>query len=144
MIRINEAADGRRIADRAGVTFEPGPDQVVAREDARGRLLGGVVFKKFTRASVEMHIAGFDKGWINRTLLWVSFDYPFTQLGCSKVFGPIAASNRPAIELAEKIGFTLETTIGGVFVSGDLHIYSMRREDCRWLGLTGLSVWPGG
>jgi RimJ/RimL family protein N-acetyltransferase len=140
MIRIEDRHDGDRIANAAGFVFNPGSDRVIARITPGGKLLGGCVYREFTRASITVHIAGFAKHWANKDLLWVGFHYPFVQLGVSKLFATIPDYNTESLEIAKKMGFKYETRIGGVFMDGDMLIYSMMREDCRYLRLTAQNL----
>lgn len=134
MILFDEPRHGVIIADEVGVPFHPGRDHTIARE-RNGKILGGVIYSDFTGASVCMHVAGFDPKWINRDMLWVCFHYPFVQLGVSKIFAKVEATNAQALEFDRKLGFNVEARIPGVFSSGDLVILSMCRPACRWLRL---------
>lgn len=82
-----------------------------------------------------MHVAGFRADWVNRDMLWVGFDYPFNQLGCKKIFGQVAESNRKALEFDLKLGFKIVTKLDDVFPDGGCFVLSLAREDCRWLKL---------
>jgi hypothetical protein len=99
------------------------------------RLLGGVIFQNFNGASISMHFAGFDPLWINRTLLWMSFDYPFNQLSCNVTLAVTRSGNIKALEIIERLGFRCKARIPGAFVDGDMIISAMQRSECRWLSL---------
>jgi RimJ/RimL family protein N-acetyltransferase len=73
-------------------------------------------------------------------MIWVCFNYPFVQLGCSKLFGQVPASNRKALEFDLKLGFIEEARVKDVFPDGDLIVIAMKREDCRWLKLKPRSL----
>ena len=70
-------------------------------------------------------------------MLWITFDYPFNQLGVKKLIGQVPSSNLKALEFDKKLGFKEEARISDVFPDGDLIVLSMRREDCRWLKIRG-------
>jgi RimJ/RimL family protein N-acetyltransferase len=140
MIRIEDPHDGERIANAAGFVFNPGADRVIARVSPEGKLFGGCVYREFTRASISVHIAGFTKHWASRDLLWVGFHYPFIQLGVQKLFATIPDYNTDSLEIAKKMGFKYETRISEVFVDGDMLIYSMKRDDCRYLELNAQNL----
>lgn len=133
-IVINDPDHGVRIASLAGVVFNTGVDQVISRV-LDGRLLGGVIFNGYTRASINLHMAGFDDKWANRDLIWCVFHYAFVQLGVKKVFGQVPASNNRALAVNKKLGFKEEARISDVFEDGDLVVVAMYKEDCRWLDL---------
>ena len=73
------------------------------------------------------------KHWATREFLWMVFHYPFDQLQCKRVSGVVAADNLPARKFNEHLGFTLEATLADAHPQGNLLIYRMMREDCRWL-----------
>lgn len=123
----------------AGTSFNPAIDTCISTE-RHGEIAGGIVYREYTGASVTMHVAGFDKRWGNRDILWAAFHYPFVQLGCKKVFGQVAADNCGALEFDIKLGFKEEARIKDVFPSGDLILLSMYREECKWLSIKPRSL----
>lgn len=98
-----------------------------------GELVAGALFDYHNGASVYGHWAVSDKHALNREFLTAIFRYPFVQLDCSVLIGLIAGDNEASIEVAGHLGFDLEHTIKGAHPSGDLLIYTMRRNECRWL-----------
>ena len=145
MIVFGNEHFGRVIAEAAGTTFNPEVDRCIARVE-RQELWGGVVFQNYTGASIGIHVAAFRDDWINKDMLWVTFHYPFVQLGCKKIFGLVPVSNRKALEFDLKLGFKIEATITDVFDDGDCAVVSMRKDECRWLRVrpTGLKELTGG
>ena len=129
---FNDPAHGAAIAAHAGVAFNPAVDTCICVA-SQGQLAGGVIYSNYTGVSLTMHVAGFNPSWISIDMLWVGFHYPFSQLGCSKVFGQVPEYNSKALEFDLKLGFKEEARIKDVFPAGDLILLSMRREDCRWL-----------
>lgn len=134
-IVFDDLSAAKHIAAAAGCGYVPSQDRCIARI-RDGRILGGVVYQNYTRASIEMHVAGLAPSWLSRSLLFVAFGYPFLQLGCLKVIGRVAAHNKRALEFDLKLGFNEEARIRDVYPEGDLLILTMRRDECRWLNLT--------
>ena len=66
--------------------------------------------------------------------LAVIFDYPFRQLGVGKVICPIVETNKRSIRLCRKMGFEREATLRDSHPDGDMFLYSMKRENCRFIG----------
>ena len=132
-IHIDNVEHGLAIARAASTTFQPTTRCIARVRD--GELLGGVLYENNTGASILAHMAGFTPDWVNRDLLWVSFHYPFIQLGVRKMFGQVAESNRAALEFNRKLGFKEEHRIKDVFPDGDMILLAMYRDDCRWLRL---------
>jgi RimJ/RimL family protein N-acetyltransferase len=124
----------KSIAEEVGVFFNPACDHVISRARS-GRLLGGVIFTGYTTKSIAIHVAGFDKHWINSDMLWITFDYPFNQLGVTKLIGHVPSSNPKALDFNRKLGFKEEARVADVYPDGDLVILSMHRDNCRWLKL---------
>jgi RimJ/RimL family protein N-acetyltransferase len=142
VIEFNNVEHGYAIAACAGTTFNREYDQVISRSE-HGKLLGGVIFSGFTGASTSIHVGSFDKRWINPDMLWVTFDYPFNQLGVVKLVGLVPSSNQTALDFDKRLGFKEEVRVADVFPNADLVVLSMRREDCRWLKLKPRSLAQG-
>lgn len=134
MICFNNVEHGRALAALCGCKFNPPDDQVISRE-TYGILRGGAIYTDYRGASIVGHLGGFDKHWGSRDLLWIGFDYPFNQLGCSKIIGLVPSMFESALALELKLGFNYVTRIPGVFPDGDLIVLEMLKEDCRWLNL---------
>jgi RimJ/RimL family protein N-acetyltransferase len=55
-------------------------------------------------------------------------------LGCARVTAPVEAKNLAARKFNEHIGFTQEAAMkGAASDGGDIILYVMRREDCRYV-----------
>lgn len=134
MILVGNPEHGHTIARHAGSVFNPAVDVVIARVHD-GEFRGGVIYNNYTGASINLHVYGVDPNWVNRDMLWIAFHYPFVQLGCKKVFAQVPANNTRSLDFELKLGFKIEARIADVFPDEDLIVVSMRREECRWLGL---------
>jgi len=96
-------------------------------------LMGVVAFNGFWGRVCTMHTAG-DGNWVNRQLLWRSFDFPFRYLGLQAVIAPVAASNARALKFDQKIGFKEVHRIPNGWADGDdLIVLQLLRADCHWL-----------
>ena len=75
--------------------------------DQNGELIGGFVFNNWSPGAgvVEVSIAGVDHRWLNRSVLFAAFTYPFDQLGCQMVCSRTPARLKPAIRIARAYGF---------------------------------------
>jgi RimJ/RimL family protein N-acetyltransferase len=97
-----------------------------------GKIVGGVVFDSYTGASIVASIA-FDKvGW-SRKFIWAIFDYPFNQLGVSKIIAYAHYWNVKSLNLLRKMGFKQEGRIKDVYEDGDMLIMTLTKNDCIWL-----------
>jgi len=119
-----------------GATYAPGQFSCIGRLNEAGNVLGGVLYEAFTPGgSVTMHVAG-TPNWLTRKFLWYIFDYPFNQLKVNKLLGFTPSDNLAAHRFHRHIGFQQEARITGAGRHGsDLIIYSMTRDQCRWLSL---------
>jgi RimJ/RimL family protein N-acetyltransferase len=100
------------------------------------RIVFGVLYQFWTEKSVWCHIAkesGVDNPF-TREFLRLGFSYPFEQVGVEQMLGMVDASNTEARRLDEHFGFKPVSTIPCAGTDGgDLIIYSLKREDCRFI-----------
>ena len=132
IVEFNNIAHGHEIAKASGTCYNPLCDIVISRV-VNGELLGGCLYQNYTRRSIGIHVSGFKPNWISRDLLWICFHYPFVQLGCEYIFGLAPAFNLKALEFNRKMGFTEVTRIEHVFHEGDMVVFRLHRDDCRYL-----------
>lgn len=121
---VGERLGGRHISDAS---------QAIGHE-RDGELIAGVLYDGYNGRSICMHVAGEGKRWITRMFLFACFDYPFNVVGVHKIIGLVDESNSDARRLDEHLGFVHEATITQASPGGDLLVYSMTREQCRFLG----------
>lgn len=100
-----------------------------------GELIAGVVYEGFNGRNVWMHVAAEPGGkWLNKEYLRYCFHYPFEELGCTRVSGYVEANNLAARRFDEHLGFRREAVLeGAASDGGDVILYVMRREDCRYV-----------
>lgn len=105
---------------------------------------GGVLYHSYTGigGSVTIHMAGNGRHWASRDFLWAVFDYAFGQLFVTKVFGPVPSDNLHAIDVDLRLGFVVEAVLRGTYHDGDTLIFSMVRNQCKWLNYTPRTVVP--
>lgn len=122
---------GPWIEEHGGGEYRLGTQCIGLERD--GELVAGALFDYHNGASVYGHWAVKDKLALTRDFLSAIFRYSFIQLDCSVFITLIAGDNEPSYSLVEKLGFSLEHTIKDAHPSGELRIYTMRRNECRWL-----------
>jgi len=143
MIEFGNVEHGRLIAARIPRMFNPVCDPVISSVSEDGRLLGGVIYDGFTGSCIFIHQAGFSKHWMCRDMLWAAFDYPFVQLGVTKLAGTIPSTNGPLLDINLRLGFSIETKIEDGYPGADMLILAMRRDECRWLKLKPRTIKAG-
>ena len=135
MIELANPEHIQRIEAACGRIFNYRCDVCLSRS-RDGELLGGVIYEGYTRASIQAHVASFSPTlWMDRTFLWMVFDYPFSQLKVDRIFTQTRETNVAALEFNRKLGFKEICRIDGVFPDGRCVVNAMAREDCRWLKL---------
>ena len=100
-----------------------------------GELIAGVLYEGFNGRNVWMHVAANPGGkWMTRSYLRYCFEYPFDEMMVDRISGYVSANNTDAVRLDEHLGFKREAVLQGAAPDGgDVIIYVMRREDCRFL-----------
>lgn len=103
-----------------------------------GEIVAGVVYNEFNGVNINAHIAIKDKTVLTKKFLWMIFDYPFNQCKVKRISGFIEDENKAAIEFDKKLGFEYETRLKDAYINGDILVYVMRKEQCKWLNLKGV------
>jgi RimJ/RimL family protein N-acetyltransferase len=132
MIHAGYTEHGHTIARLCGATFDPENDRVVSFS-RKGNLLGGALFSGYTGASITAHMAGTQRNWASKEVLFAVFDYVFRQLSCERVFGFIKANNERALTIAKKLGFNEIVVIPRVYSDTDVIVVCLEKSDCRWM-----------
>lgn len=100
-----------------------------------GELIGGVVYDQYNGPNIFAHIAGKPgTRWLTRAFLHAMYHYPFIQLGVERITGPVSSVNLEAIRLDTHMGFVHEATLRRAAPNGDLLLFVMWKENCRFLG----------
>ena len=104
------------------------------RRRSDGKILYGGAFNEFRGRDVQYHAACDDPKVLTKTRIALLFDYPFTQLGVTRVSCVIAAGNDRSRKVVEGLGWVHEGTVRKFYADNeDGVIYGMLREECRWL-----------
>ena len=96
-----------------------------------GDIKAGVIYEDFNKASVVCHIAC---EFLSGEFLAAIFDYPFNSLNVNKIICPVASDNQKSINLVEKMGFSIEGVLTDCHPNGDILLYTMKKQDCKYLG----------
>lgn len=100
-----------------------------------GELVAGVLYEGYNGKNVWMHVAAEPgKRWMTKDFLKYAFSYPFNEMKISRVSGWVEARNAAAIRFDEHLGFKREALLAGAASDGgDVIIYKMTREECRYV-----------
>lgn len=127
---------GPWVANRVGTVWSPNRSTTIGLFSVDTGLMAGVIYEGFNGANIGAHIASVPgKAWPTRDFLWFIFYYPFEQLGAKRITGVVASCNKEAVDFNLRLGFELEATLKDAHPQGDLLMFVMRRENCKWLKL---------
>jgi len=99
-----------------------------------GKLVAGVLYEDCNGANVVCHIAA-EGQWANKTYMWLIFDYPFNQLGVKRITTTVNPDNEVSQRFTEDLGFSVECKLKDAHPKGDLWVFRMFRDECKWLRL---------
>lgn len=118
-----------------GGKWFPGRGQIIGLWDSRP--LAACLYEGFNGASVMLHIAtDGTRRWMNRDFLWYCHAYPFDELRVKKIICPVESNNIDCKRFIEHLGYALEATLTDSAPAGNLLIYTMRKDQCKWLKLS--------
>lgn len=140
MICADESVIAPWVCRQLGATYTPGTSTALGRIK-NGRIVGGITYSDFNGANVMCGIASDGQGWLNKQFLSVIFDYPFNQLQVKRMTAVIASDNQKSIHFVERLGFELEAILQDAHPNGDLRVYKMTRDACRWLKELPYEFW---
>ena len=99
-----------------------------------GELVCGVLYDGWNGVNMWMHVAIAPGGMLTRQFVHYAFYYPFVEIGCKRLTGLVEANNLAARRFDEHLGFRVEATLAGAASDGgDVLLYAMTRDECRWL-----------
>jgi hypothetical protein len=100
-----------------------------------GELVVAGVYERFNGVNVWGHVAALPGGnWKKPEILSVPFVYAFDVAKVQRITGYVDAWNTAANRFSESLGFKREAVlVGAAKDGGDVNIYAMRREDCRYV-----------
>lgn len=134
MILIGDIAHGALIARVAHTGFDVDVDVCMSRV-CNGEFLGGFILTNYNGAICFVHMAGKDARWCSPELMWLLFDYGFNQLKVRKMMCTVDSVNDRALDLVRRAGWRSAGRIADGTPDGDLLLFSMAANHCRWLAL---------
>lgn len=93
------------------------------------------MYDGYTGSSIAIHSRCDDPRHVSRKFYWAIFDYPFNVLKVKQLKGLVSTANLKAQKVNEHLGFKHEALLKDYFLDGDGIVYTMSKEDCRWLKL---------
>jgi len=97
-----------------------------------GSLVAGVMYENWNQQSITAHMA--ITGRLTRSFIGAIFRYAFEKCGVHKVILPISSGNAKSNKFARKLGFTEEARIRDAAPDGDIVIFCLAKNECKYLG----------
>ena len=113
-----------------GKYFEANSQSIGLKQN--GEFVAGVIYENWNRRTITCHIA--ISGRLTPRYLAVIFDYPFNVCDVKKIIVPVDSTNSKSVNLVEKMGFTEEARIKDGMADGDMILYTLAKNDCKYLG----------
>jgi RimJ/RimL family protein N-acetyltransferase len=128
---ITDHSAGHWTAEQTkGKYFEANSQSIGLKQN--GEFVAGVIYENWNRRTITCHIA--ISGRLTPRYLAVIFDYPFNVCDVKKIIVPVDATNSKSVNLVEKMGFTEEARIKDGMADGDMILYTLAKNDCKYLG----------
>lgn len=99
-----------------------------------GKVVAGVVYDNFNGANIFIHFTVAQGYQICRGFLRLVFGYAFDCLKAKRITGAFSSANEKVRRFGERLGFQFETLLKDAAPDGDLMFYTLRREQCRFVG----------
>ena len=121
------------VASKAGGSWLPGEGHAIGLAED-GKLIACVVYDHWNGKSLYAHIAAEPGAfWTTKAYLKRIFSYPFLFVGCHKLIGLVGGEGKAINSLVSDFGFVCEATLHDAHPAGALTIWSMTRDQCRWI-----------
>ena len=128
---ITDHSAGHWTAEQTkGKYFEANSQSIGLKQN--GEFVAGVIYENWNRRTITCHIA--ISGRLTPRYLAVIFDYPFNVCDVKKIIVPVDSTNSKSVNLVEKMGFIEEARIKDGMADGDMILYTLAKNDCKYLG----------
>lgn len=111
----------------------PGRGNAIGLVDDSNKIVAGWTYSDWNGVNCVIDVVAQAEGWCTPEFLWMAFSYPFEQQNLKRVTSPVAATNTHCIKFVEWLGATLEATLKDACPTGDVLLYRLFKEDCRWI-----------
>jgi RimJ/RimL family protein N-acetyltransferase len=99
-----------------------------------GELVSVTGYNHFNGKSCHVHYFLKKGAYVPRRYVWFVHYYPYIQNGLNMMIAIVSSTNIAIIRLAKNLGYSYNYTIDNADMNGDLVIYTMTRDRCRFLG----------
>jgi len=113
-------------------------DEILGRDvrcigqiDSNKELIAAVAYSGFNEAQMIMSLA--IKKAPSRKFFAIMFDYPFNRAPVNRLTAFIRSDNEKSINLAQRCGFVLESTMKQAIPDADMLVFRLFKDECRFL-----------
>lgn len=99
-----------------------------------GELIAVTGYNYFNGKSCHVHFSIKQGAYPTKDYVWFVHYYPFVQLGLDVMIAYMAESNHKILRLAKHLGYEEKARLKAVHEDGDVLIFTMTKENCRFLG----------
>lgn len=121
---------GHWAAERLGMGFHEQRSRALGLVKD-GKIIAGVIYENWNRRSIMVHMVA--EGRLNRAFISAIFHYAYRVCAVEKVLCPVTSSNTQSRRLVQHMGFCEEARLQDCHPDGDIVLYTLKRDDCRFL-----------
>jgi RimJ/RimL family protein N-acetyltransferase len=122
---------GKWVCEKVDPEWHDGNISVGVLRD--GRPVAAVMFSDFNGANVHAHLRCEDAYGMSRSFICAVFNTAFRGIRAQRVTAACAASNSRIVTVLKKMGFQMEAVLREFLPDGDIYIFVMRPDHCRYL-----------
>ncbi len=122
---------GHWVAKQMGSSFSADTATAIGLEGADG-IVAGVMYENWNGKSITAHMAV--TGQLTRSFIGAIFRYAYNKCGVHKVILPVSSGNDKSNKFVRKLGFIEEARLCEAAPDGDIILYTLKKDDCRFLG----------
>lgn len=97
-----------------------------------GEIVAVAVFFNYRSPDIEIGVISKTPRWASRGHLKAIAQYVYGQLNCSRLTAHVNASDSKLCGLMGRLGFQREGTLRAASAFGDVAVYGLLKEECRW------------
>ena len=120
---------GHWVAGKAGGKYFPASSAALGLVSSK--IHAGATFDFYNGANIQLTLAVEDS--LSKRFLKAIADYCFNHCKVKRITVIISEKNVKSVSLTKKAGFEYECTLKDGHPDGDMLVFRMFKEDCRWL-----------
>lgn len=126
-------AVGDWVHKRLGSVWVPNAGKAIGLINDAIEIVVGWTYTNWNKTNCVVDVVAEAGGWCTPEFLYMAFDYPFNQMGVKRITSPVAESNTHCQQFVKWLGATHEATLKDACPTGDVRLYRMFKNECRWI-----------